>query len=311
MRNFNQQNNPYRSYSNQSFWDGIKHSFQQGSNLTKLIYINLGVFVVVKILSITAMLFNLDIVDVVMRHLMVPADTNNLLWNPWTVFTYMFLHEGFLHLLMNMLWLYWFGRIFISFLDQKKLLSVYLLGGLTGAALYIFAYNIFPYFQSDLPLSYALGASASVMAIVFGVTFYAPNHQINLVFIGRVKIKYIALFFIFTDLMYIDKGVNIGGHIAHLGGAFYGWLFAVQMRKANDITKGFNDIMDWIFAIFKPRKKMNVSFKDTNKMTDREYNKAKKNNSDEINRILEKVAKSGYESLTKEEKATLFKSSNS
>ncbi len=308
MRN---QYNPYQSYSNQSFFDGIKSSFQQGNNLTKLIYINIGVFLIVKILSIVGMLFNLPIFDIVMRHLMVPADTNNLLWNPWSVFTYMFLHEGFLHLLMNMLWLFWFGRIFITFLDQKKLLSVYILGGLTGASFYIFAYNLFPYFQPQLPVAYALGASASVMAIVFGVTFYAPNHELYLMFIGRVKIKYIALFFIFTDLMYIDKGVNIGGHIAHFGGAFYGWLFASQMQKSKDITKGFNAIMDWVFSIFVSKRKMNVSFKKANKMTDREYNQAKNKNSDEVNRILEKVAKSGYESLTKEEKTTLFKSSNS
>lgn len=303
-------NNPYQSYSHQSIWDGIKDSFKEGSNLTRLIYINFGVFLIVKIVGVLTFLFNLETSQVpfLVYWLSVPAETSALLGRPWTVFTYMFLHEGFLHILMNMLWLFWFGRIFLSYLDQKKLLSIYLIGGLTGAATYIFAYNLFPVFESALFGSYALGASASVMAVVLATVIYVPNHVIHLVFIGPVKIKYIALFFIATDVLSIADG-NAGGHLAHLGGAFYGWLFISQLRKGKDISSGFNSLMNSFFGLFKKRK-MKVSYKNTQKMDDKEYNKAKKQNQEHLDAILEKIAKSGYDSLSKEEKEILFKSSN-
>jgi membrane associated rhomboid family serine protease len=303
-------NNPYQSYSSQNIWNGIKSSFKEGSNLTKLIYINLGLFLFIKIIQIFGMLLGSNIHDLIVRQLMVPAYPDSLIKQPWSVFTYMFLHTEFMHILMNMLWLYWFGTIFMTYLDQKKLLSIYLIGGLTGAAIYILSYNLFPALQNAKFIAYALGASASVMAVVFAVVVYAPNHIINLIFIGPVKIKFIALFFIITDLLYLSESVNIGGHIAHLGGAFYGWLFISQLRKGKDISSGFNTFMDSLFSLFRKKKKMKVSFKNTRKMSDEEYNKSKKVNQEELNRILDKIAKSGYDSLSKEEKEILFKSSN-
>ncbi|WP_227005959.1 rhomboid family intramembrane serine protease [Marinifilum sp. N1E240] len=303
-------NNPYQSYSNQNIWEGIKNSFKEGSHLTKLIYINLAVFLLVKILGVFTFFFQYSPAQIpfVVYWLSVPAETGALLGRPWTIFTYMFLHQDFLHILFNMLWLFWFGRIFLSYLDQKKLLSIYILGGLTGAASYIFAYNLFPVFQDVRFGSYALGASASVMAIVIATVVYAPNHIIHLMFLGPVKIKHIAIFFLITDIISIPNG-NAGGHIAHLGGAFYGWLFISQLRKGKDISSAFNSLAESFFKLFK-RKKMKVSYKNTQKMTDEEYNKSKKVNQEELNRILEKIAKSGYDSLTKEEKEILFKSSN-
>jgi len=303
-------NNPYQSYSHQNIWNGIKDSFKEGSNLTKLIYINFGVFLIVKIVGVMSFLFNLETSQVpfLVHWLSVPAETNALLSRPWTVFSYMFLHEGFLHILMNMLWLFWFGRIFLSYLDQKKLVSIYLIGGLTGAATYIFAFNLFPVFEDVRWGSYALGASASVMAVVLATVIYAPNHIVRLMFIGSVKIKHIALFFIATDILSIPTG-NAGGHIAHLGGAFYGWLFISQLRKGKDISSGFNALMDSFLGLFKKRK-MKVSYKNTQKMSDKEYNKTKKQNQTQLDGILDKIAKSGYDSLSKEEKEILFKSSN-
>jgi membrane associated rhomboid family serine protease len=304
-------NNPYQGYSNQSIWDGIKNSFKDGSNLTKLIYINLAVFLLVKILSVFTFFFQIQPTQLpfLIKWLSVPADTSELIGKPWTVFTYMFLHQDFLHILFNMLWLFWFGRIFLTYLDQKKLLSIYLIGGLTGAATYIFAYNLFPVFEDVRWGAYALGASASVMAVVLATVVYAPNHTIHLFFLGPIKIKHIAIVFLITDIINIPNG-NAGGHIAHLGGAFYGWLFISQLRKGKDISSGFNAMMDSLFNLFKRKKKMKVSYKNTRSMSDEEYNKSKKVNQEELNRILEKIAKSGYDSLTKEEKEILFKSSN-
>jgi len=303
-------NNPYQSYSHQSIWEGIKNSFKEGSNLSKLIYINLGVFILVKLAAVIAFLFGLGGSEgnIVLSWLTLPADTSELLYRPWTVFSYMFLHEDFLHILFNMIWLYWFGRIFLSFLDQKKLLSVYLIGGLTGAAIFVFAFNLFPVFEKNLAFSVALGASASVMAIVFATVSYSPNYIVNLVFLGPVKIKYIALFFVLTDIIQLPNG-NAGGHLAHLGGAFYGWLFISQLRKGNDISSGFNQMMESIFSWFKSKKKMKVTHKRARKADDKEYNKAKKQKQENLNEILEKISKSGYDSLSKEEKEILFKSS--
>lgn len=304
-------NNPYGNYSNRSIFDGIKETFRQGSNLTKLIYINLGVFLLIKLLGVFYFFFGIDPSGSfsLAYWLSVPADVSELLHRPWSVFSYMFLHQEFLHILFNMLWLYWFGKIFLAYLDQKKLLSIYLIGGLTGAALYIFAYNIFPVFEAARPVSIALGASASVMAIVLATAVYVPNHTVHLIFLGPVKIKHIAIFSIVLDILSIPTG-NAGGHIAHLGGAFYGWLFIYELRKGKDISSGFNLAMDWFFSLFKGKRRMRVSYKNTQKMTDQEYNKKKKQDQERLNEILEKISKSGYDSLTREEKEILFKSSN-
>ncbi len=301
-------NNPYQPYSHQSIWGGIKNSFKEGSNLSKLIYINLAVFLLVKIAVVFAFLLGLAPSEgnFISNWFSLPANTSQLLYRPWTVFTYMFLHEDFLHILINMLYLHWFGRIFLTFLDQKKLLSVYLIGGLTGASFFVFAFNIFPAFKDVLFFATALGASASVMAVVFATVTYSPNHIVNLVFIGPVKLKYIALVFILIDIIQLPQG-NAGGHIAHLGGAFYGWLFISQLQKGKDISLGFNQMMDTVFSWFKSKNKMTVTYKRSDNQ--KTYNKAKKKTQEDLNEILEKISKSGYDSLSKEEKETLFKSS--
>jgi membrane associated rhomboid family serine protease len=248
----------------------------------------------------------------------VPADLESLLYKPWTLVTYMFLHYDFLHILFNMLWLFWFGQLFIQFIIPKRMLSVYLLGGLSGALLYIVAFNLIPAFQPPVPGSIALGASASVYAIVVAVCAYIPDYSIGLLLIGRVKLKYIAIVVVVIDVLSIS-GSNAGGHIAHLGGALFGFLFAIRLKKGKDITKGFAATMDWLFSMFKSRPKMRVTSSkyrksqrpssgasDTRAQSDMQYNKKKKATQAEIDRILDKISKNGYDSLTKEEKDTLF-----
>ncbi len=188
-----------------TIFDEIKESFRSGTVLTKLIYINIAVFVAVKVIQVVLFLFSAgaDKAFFLIDWLAVPADISSLLSRPWTVISYMFLHETFLHILFNILWLYWFGRIFLEYLDEKKLLGVYLLGGLAGAALYIFSFNIFPAFSSLVPVSRALGASAAVLAIVISISVYVPNYTIRLLFIGPVKLKYIAAFMIMLDIISI------------------------------------------------------------------------------------------------------------
>lgn len=285
----------------------IRASFKSGSMLTKLIYINMAVFLVIKILAVFAFLLNTNSTTFPLVYwFSVPADLSLLKFRPWTLFTYMFLHEGFLHILFNMLWLYWFGKIFLQYLSEKQLLNVYILGGLAGALLYILAFNAFPVFRGVVPNSFALGASASVLAIVIAISVYVPDYTIHLMFIGSVKLKYIAVASILIDILSI-AGSNSGGHIAHLGGAFFGYLFISRLRKGRDFTKGFSSFTDSFGNMFKRKPKMKVSYRKP--ITDMEYNVQKASKQEEMDKILDIIAKSGYDSLSKKEKEILFKMS--
>jgi membrane associated rhomboid family serine protease len=284
----------------------LKQSFKDGGTLVRLIYINLGVFLAFNILRAILFLGGVDIGFSVSQYIAVPANLSNLASRPWTIFTYMFFHEGFIHVLFNMLWLYWMGKIFLGFMSQRKLLSVYIMGGIWGAGLYILFYNIFPVFQNELPVSYALGASASVYAVVFAAVTFAPNLSLNLFLIGPVRLKYIGAFLIILDIISI-AGSNAGGHIAHLGGALFGFLFIYFQNQNVNFAKP----VDWLIDAFtsspsvKKRKKMKVDYKKAT--DDFEYNRLKAEQQAEIDRILDKISKGGYDTLTAEEKKTLFR----
>ena len=288
-------------------FDDIKRSFYKGSSLTQLIYINIGVFVAISLAAITGFLLTNPLIDeTTLRFLAVPASLEKLLLKPWTLITYMFLHKDIWHILFNMLWLYWFGTIFLHILDQRKLVAVYLVGGICGAVLYIVSFNVFPAFSEVVNESVAIGASASVMAVVVAIATYTPDYSINLLLLGRVKIKYMALaILILTSFM--DFSVNSGGKLAHIGGAIFGYVYAMKLREGRDLGKGMNKIIDFFATLFKPRKKLKVTYKRP--VNDYEYNKVKADRQAKIDEILDKISKGGYDSLTKEEKNTLFRES--
>jgi len=289
-----------------SIIDEIKESFRKGTTLHKLIYLNLGLFLAVQIVKIVLLLSNSNnLFPDFLNYLAVPANLEVLARRPWTLITYMFLHEGFIHILFNLLWLYWFGTVFIQELGLKKLLSTYLLGGLTRGILYVVFYNVFPVFAGVKEGSIALGASASVMAVVFAISFYVPNYQLPLMFIGNIKLKYIAVFTIVLDVLSIPAG-NAGGHIAHIGGALFGIYFISQYKKGKLISKGFEKWLDKFFTFFKRNPKMKVTYKKTGNK-DYDYKNKKAAEQKEMDKILEKISKSGYSSLSKEEKELLFK----
>ncbi|MBI4648834.1 MAG: rhomboid family intramembrane serine protease [Bacteroidia bacterium] len=291
----------------------IKESFKSGTTLIKLIYINIAIFLLLMIIDILAVLFTGQSHGrgYIVEYLTVPAYLPHLLYRPWSLITYMFAHIDFLHILFNMLWLYWFGIIFLQFLNQYQLLSIYLIGGIAGALLYIVTFNVFPVFQPSAANSYPmLGASAGVTAVVFGISIYAPKYKMHLVFIGPVQIIYIAIVaFVVTSIM--DFQENTGGKIAHIGGAVTGYLFAARLQKGKDITKGFSRLLDSFFSLFRKRKKIKIKYSAprNEREKDMEYNAHKVAEQEEINSILDKIAKSGYDSLTKKEKETLFKAS--
>lgn len=290
------------------FTTNLREGFRRGDIVTQLIYINAGIFLVVALVNLFLVLFKMDSGHW-MNYLMFPASFMQFITQPWTLITYMFMHAGILHILFNMLWLYWFGRLFLNFFSAKHLRGLYLLGGIAGAALYMVAYNLFPYFEDAVYSSYLLGASASVLAIVVATAVREPNYPVQFMFIGTVRLKYVALFMVVLDLLFITAD-NAGGHLAHLGGALAGWWFASGLMKGHDLTKWINVALDFCSGRWKPaskKPKMKVHYGD--KQKDYEFNARKKERSDEIDRILDKLRKSGYGSLTEEEKKSLFDAS--
>ena len=279
----------------------IKQTFKEGSVLTRLIYINLGVFLLVKLVSVFFYLAGAPFPLV--NWLSVPSNLHALALRPWTLITYMFLHEGFLHILFNILGLYWFGKMFLYHFEGKKLLGLYLMGGIVGALVYVAAYNIFPAFTSVYGL--LLGASASIFAILVALAVYDPDREILLMFIGPVKLKYVAGFYVLLSVVSISAS-NPGGNLAHLGGAAWGWFYIYQLRRGKDRGAGLVNFLDKLAKGMKPRSKMKVTYKQPPR-DDHEYAKQKHEQQEEINHILDKIAKSGYESLTKREKEVLFK----
>lgn len=289
----------------ESIFTNLKNTFRAGNILAKLIYINVGLFILIRLLGVLFLLFNIPGIPF-LQYLQMPSSPELLMYRPWTVITYMFTHFDFLHILFNMLWLYWFGGLFLTFFSERQLGGLYLLGGIAGAVLFMLAYNIFPYFQTVASSSYLMGASASVMAIVFAVSFYRKDLEINLFLIGRIKLIYLALFTFVIDLLAITSD-NAGGHIAHIGGALFGIWFAVRIKEGKDLTGPMNRLLDRVVNLGKRKPKMKVTYKRAE--TDYEYNARKHRESADIDAILDKLKRSGYESLSADEKRQLFDAS--
>ena len=283
----------------------ISTFFKTNDALTGLIAVNLAVFVLYHVVHLFFWLFASLHYFPLDQWLAASADVDTLIRRPWTLVTYMFFHQGFLHLLFNMLWLYWFGKIFRMYFSGWQLVNVYILGGLTGALLYVLSYNFFPVFAAEKHFAILLGASAGVLAVVLAISCYVPRYTINLLFLGRVKLITVALVTTAIDVISISTSDNAGGHIAHLGGALLGYLFAVNILKGRDITAWFGRFCAWIGSFFKPKPKMKVAYKRP-PTDDREYNRLKNENQQEIDRILDKISKGGYDSLSRHEKETLF-----
>lgn len=294
---------PYNTSPLQS----ITEFFRQKTMLTQLILINIIVWLSITVFNVFLYLIVVND-NMIIPWLAMPSDLAIWLYKPWTIFTYMFLHENFLHLLFNMLMLYFSGRIFLEFLNEQQLLATYIIGGIAGAVLYVISYNLFPRFNDVVTYSILLGASASVIAILISTAIYAPDYTVNLLLLGPVRLKHLALVFIVIDIISIDKG-NSGGHIAHLGGALWGVLFALNLKRGNDFSTFFTNIVQQ----FRRKKKSNMRAKEpytARPTNDETYNRQRKEKQAQIDHILEKISKSGYDSLSKQEKELLFDASN-
>lgn len=281
-----------------TLWDEIRFKvIRSGSNANLLIGINVAVFLALGLIYVFEMLFTQNSVlhDVLVNYLVLPAHLPTLLYKPWTVVTYMFMDGAILHFIFNMLWFFWIGQIFEEYLGAKKLLTIYILGGLFGAALFVAGYNLFPVFAAAKYQAVAVGAPACVMAVIVATATLRPDYSIFMMFIGAVKLKWIAIVYVILDILFL-VGPNSSNIFAHLGGALLGFVYIKQLQRGNDWGAG-------IAKLFKPRSKLKVVSNNSAKSTN---NKPRQ---DEIDNILDKISKSGYDSLSKQEKEILFRAS--
>lgn len=278
----------------------LEQQFRYGGMTIRLVLINLGVFVAIMMIRLILFIVNAGHVPgiyyTLTDGLSIASSWKLILFRPWTLITHMFLHLSFFHILINMLYLYWFGRVLENLVGERKVLNTYILSGLAGAALFF----IFSGLLYD-GTTFALGASAAVMGIAVAAATMAPDHEFHLLFIGRVKLKFIVLALVLLDFIMIPAMSNSGGHIAHLGGAFMGFIYIRLLYQGIDL----GDIN------FKPRMKRPKFdvYVNEKKKKKTHQNRRPLETQDQIDRILEKIKISGYESLSQEEKDFLYEAS--
>jgi membrane associated rhomboid family serine protease len=295
--------------------DEFKSAFQRYNNAhVQLIIINIIVFVVLAVIMVPMFLSGfMEYFEVFHQQLAIPALFSDFIRKPWTIITYAFVHDltGIIHILFNMLVLYWFGRLFVEYLGSDKLVALYVLGAMSGAVLYLLAYNTIPYFQAEAASGrvHMVGASAAIDAIVVGAATLLPDYTFFLLFLGPVRIKYIAAVTVFLSFLG-SIGDNAGGNIAHLGGALIGFVYIKQLQAGVNWGSWITVTLNWFKDLFKEKPKVKVTYR-SQEGSSRPTKPAKGSNvsQEELDAILDKISAGGYESLTKDEKEKLFNAS--
>ncbi len=293
-------------------FDEFKNVFQRPNNAhAQLIFINVVVFLVLAIILVFSTTSgNSEFFDVIHKQLAIPAPILSFLAKPWTIITYSFIHDlgGILHILFNMLALYWFGKLFVEYLGSDKLIALYILGALAGGVFYLLVYNTIPFYQERIPGLGMVGASAAVYAILVATATLLPDYTFFLLFFGPVRIKYIA--FVYIVISFLGSiGGNAGGNIAHLGGALMGYIYIKQLQVGVNWGGWITSVIDAIKSLFSSKPKVKVTYRKSEPRPANPTTKASKATQDEIDSILDKISDRGYESLTKEEKEKLFNAS--
>lgn len=292
----------------------IQQKIKSGNPITRLIIINVIVFLIVSIVRIITFLSGenaglLSLESILQENLAFPLSFAEFVYKPWTIISYMFTHAGLMHIFWNMISLFWFAQILSEYTSAKKIIPLYILGGITGALLTALIIMLVPAFHPLIgaPL---IGASAGVTAIIVAAATLVPEVRMNLMFVGPVKLLYVAMFVIFIDVLNLASHDNIGGNLAHLGGGLMGYLFIVQYKKGMDMANPMNRFFEWLGNLFKGGSKSKMKVVHKKKLTDEEYNHNKVIQQKQVDAILDKISKSGYGSLSKTEKDILFKASN-
>jgi len=278
----------------------LYYNYQQRNIVERIIILNVGIFVLTYLFNTLSFLFNVE-GNFIMTWFSLKPDFDLLLYRPWTIITYGFLHAGFFHILFNMMILYYFGNLFLDFFSSKQFLTYLILGIISGGLVYMLSYNFLPGLQTQQSL--LVGASAGVMAVVIGVASHIPQYSLRFRFIGNIKLLYIAVALVILDVVQIPAG-NAGGHLAHLGGSLLGFLMTTYFGQGKSFV-------DWFEGLFlknkKPPLKTVYKNKQQTKQTSFQRKETKSEEQMRIDSILDKISKSGYETLTKEEKDYLFK----
>ncbi len=293
-------------------FDEFKNAFQRPNNAhVQLIFINVAVFLVLAILKVFSTVSGFpDFFATIHAQLAIPAPFLTFLAKPWTIISYSFVHDlsGILHILFNMLVFYWFGKLFVEYLGSDKLVALYVLGALAGGVSYLLVYNTIPFYESRIPADGMVGASAAVYAVLVATATLLPDYTFFLLFLGPVRIKYIALGYIVISLLG-SIGGNAGGNIAHIGGALIGFIYIKQLQVGVNWGGWITVTLDWIKGLFVSQPKVKVTYRKAEQKPSQPTAKASKATQDEIDTILDKISDRGYESLTKEEKEKLFNAS--
>ncbi len=273
----------------------LNQKFQNLNLLEKLIFLNIVCFVFPYIFNTFFYLFGQTNISII-SWFELSSDITDIVFKPWSIISYSFFHSGFFHLFWNMILLFYSGQIFLNLFPKKMFVSSYFMGVIFGGIIFIFCYNFFPIFSNSS--TSMIGSSAGVMAVLVFMCVYSPDYEIRILFFN-IKLLYIGLFFVLTDIIQIPYG-NAGGHFAHLGGAFIGFIYAQNIKKGSDIFKSFSSF--FISKINKSRQKekniINIDFKN---ISHKDLKQKK------IDDILDKISSSGYDSLSQEDKNFLFK----
>ncbi|MFL5763408.1 MAG: rhomboid family intramembrane serine protease [Bacteroidia bacterium] len=293
--------------------DDIRAKIRSGNPVTRLIILNLVVFLLLSLIRIFTFLsgelpamraFESGVFD----NLALPLSFDGLLHKPWTLITYMFTQKGVQHILWNLVTLFWFGEFLGSYSNPRKIIPLFIYGGICGGLLSIGLLHAVPLLRPYLD-SQLIGASAGVTAIVVAAAALIPNVLMNIMFIGPVKLIYVAMVVIFIDVLDVASYSNVGGNLAHLGGALMGYFFIVQYKKGRDMSTGLNRFFDWIKNLFSSSGSSRMKVVHKRSMSDEDYNYNRKLEQERVDRILDKINRSSYDSLTKEEKDFLNKAS--
>lgn len=299
---------------NTSFLDDFKNAWSRPNNaLPQIIIINVMIFVVMAVLNVFSTLLSATaLFDFIYNQFSIPPRLDEFIFRPWTIITYAFAHDlsGVMHILFNMLILYWFGKLIVEYIGNQKVIAIYVLGALAGAITYLFVYNFIPFYIERSGFHGMVGASAAVYAMTVAAATLMPNYSFHLLFFGPVRIKYIALFYIIISFMG-SVGGNAGGNIAHLGGALIGYVYIKQLQSGNDIGKWVISVMNFFKSFFTKQSNIKVTHKSKRSSSSRggASGSASQPEQAEIDTILDKISQSGYESLSKDEKQKLFNAS--
>jgi membrane associated rhomboid family serine protease len=284
----------------------IKSFFKNGDGLSRLIFVNIAVFVVLLIISVVEQFSgrSIRLEEYPNIYLSSTSNLELLARRPWTIITHMFAHIEVGHFLFNLVTLFTVGKLFRHFLGSKRLVANYILGGLAGFLVYLICYNVFPGLNAN---SSILGASAAVMSLIITIGMVKPNYSIKLFGVFEMKLIWLCGILVFVDLISLQKGFNSGGHLGHLGGALYGFLYARNYNQGKNMASWFENLLSRISSLFNGKKRSDLHAVHKRPKTDEQFNVEKASRQKRIDQILDKISRAGYESLTKEEKDFLFK----